>query len=53
MTLAQWLVVIVAIIYAGISIAYGLQGAGKYGLAWVYAGYAFANVGLILTDRGW
>ena len=40
----------VTLIYVGISVAHALG--GRTGLSIAFVGYAFANVGLILAERG-
>lgn len=45
MTWAEWLVVSVTLHYAVATGIYVYQ--GNLWTAWIYAGYAFANVGLI------
>jgi hypothetical protein len=44
-----WLIVLTGIIYAYISIEQGFK--GNFPMALVYAGYAFANVGLYLAVK--
>jgi hypothetical protein len=44
-----WLIVIPTICYALASVAYGIQ--ANWPMSVVYAGYAFANTGLLWLDR--
>jgi len=45
MTWAEWLVVSVTLQYTVAAGIYAWQ--GNYWTAWIYTGYAFANIGLI------
>lgn len=44
--MSVWLVAVVMIIYASVSVIEALH--GSTGMSIMYAGYAFANVGLII-----
>jgi len=48
--MAAWLIGVVTVLYIGIAIRYGFV-EHKPALAVVFAGYAVANIGLILADR--
>ena len=45
MSWAEWLVVSVTLQYTVAAAIYAYQ--GSFWTAWIYAGYAFANIGLI------
>jgi len=46
MTLAQWFVAVPTVCYAGAAVAYAAQRDPKS--AWLFAGYAFANLSFLL-----
>ena len=47
--MSNWLIVVVGLLYAAVAIEQAVKGHG--GLAIVYAGYAFSNVGLWMVTR--
>ena len=50
MTASIALTCLVTVLYVGISLAHA--SGGRAGLAIAFAGYAFANIGLVLAERG-
>jgi hypothetical protein len=43
--MGNWFVILSTLLYVGAAIAYLVE--GRYGLAWMYAGYALANGGVL------
>jgi hypothetical protein len=44
-----WLILAPTVCYAAAAVVYGVQ--GSYPMSVVYAGYSFANIGLLWLDR--
>ena len=47
--MSSWLIVVVGLLYAAVAVEQVVK--GHFGLAIVYSGYAFSNVGLWLITR--
>jgi hypothetical protein len=50
MSWSFWLILLPTLCYGAASVAYGIH--GKWPMAVVYAGYCFANTGLLALDLG-
>jgi len=46
--MSSWLIAVVTILYASISISYLVK--GNLGMAWIWGGYALANGGFLYLE---